>query len=355
MHEREKMKRECSYIELFYLVKEWQDLVGSRITKIVVSDELIVFELFKSGGKKSQLNGILPMAWVGEYKYAAPTTPPSFAVQLRKLLEGQVIKKIRLVEGERIVIVECGEYSLVLQLFGKGNVMVLKDGVVCAALRQGSISGLSVRMHESLVIKDKADPRVQTIVRTSDSLSSVLAKTGLGKVYAQEVVLRAGEKSLTKVKSTVTQLFKQKIRACVVKDADSIVDVTPFPLKYYAHYSCESYDSFNAALNAVLSRRVQLLVQERIAQSFDARLQRIKSAIAAQELHLKTQKEEAQKNQEYGELLYEHYAVVKEVLEVLQQARKKYSWDEIKSRLKNHPVIKEVDEKNGKVVVELKH
>ena len=67
------------------------------------------------------------------------------------------------------------------------------------------------------------------------------------------------------------------------------------------------------------------------------------------------QKEEVQKNQDWGELLYEQYGVAKEVLEVLQQARKKFSWDEVKVRLKDHPVVKEIDETTGKIVLELLH
>ena len=349
------MKRECSYVELFYLVQEWQDLLGSRISKIVVCDDLIVFELYKSGGKKTQLNVILPVAWVGDYDYSAPLSPPSFAVQLRNLFEGVKIDNISLVEGERIIVIDCKDYVLCLQLFGKGNLFVLKDGVVHAAFRQGSIFGVDVRVNHSFTFEKKIDPRKQKIVRSDEPLINMLTKIGLGKLYAQEVLLHAGDKKIAKVRDEVKSLFSQKVHACVVLDNGRVVDITPFSLKYYSQYTCDSFSFFNEAINSVMQKRVQLLAQERVSQSFDARVQRVKSAIAAQELHLEVQKVEAQKNQEFGELIYENYNAVKEVLEVLQQARKKYSWDDIKSRLKNHPVIKEVDENKGKIVVELKH
>ncbi len=348
------MKRECSYIELWYLVQEWQDCIGSRISKVVVTDTLVIFELYKSGGKKFQLNIMLPIAWMGDFSYQAPLTPPSFAAQLRKIIEGARVEEIRLVKGERMIALKCNEFEIVIQLFSKGNVFVLKEGIIQASLRQGSVGGCAVRTGDTFVIEEKQDPLDCKLPRVKTGLKETLAKIGLGKTYAQEVLLRSGDR-VTKVKAEIKKLFAQKAKACVVRSENKIIDITPFPLQHYAQYECDSFDSFNAALHSVMQRSSELIAQERVAQAFDAKVQRLTSAISAQELHLAEQKVEAQKNQELGELMYENYNTVKEVLDVLQQARKKYSWDEIKSRLKNHPIIKEVDEKKGKIVVELKH
>ena len=348
------MKRECSYIELWYLVQEWQEGIGARITKVAVTDTLIVFELYKSGGKKFQLNIMLPLAWMGEFSYQAPLTPPSFAAQLRKIIEGARIEEVRLVKGERMIVLKCDTFEIVIQLFSKGNVFVLTEGIIRASLRQGSVGGCSARTGDPFIIEEKTDPRDCKLPRTKTELKEALAKIGLGKTYAQEVLLRSGEK-VTKVKPEIKKLFAQKTKACVVRSENKIIDITPFPLQHYAQYECDSFDSFNAALHSVMQHSSELIAQERVTQAFDAKVQRLKSAITSQELHLAEQKIEAQKNQELGELMYENYNTVKEVLEVLQTARKKYSWDEIKSRLKNHPIIKEIDEKKGKIVVELQH
>ena len=44
---------------------------------------------------------------------------------------------------------------------------------------------------------------------------------------------------------------------------------------------------------------------------------------------------------------------VSSVLESLKEARKKYSWKDIKEKLKGHAVVKEVNEKENTVSIEL--
>ncbi len=324
------MKREYSYVELTYLIKEWQNWIGARISRIVMAGEQLSFELYKTGGNKTNLNVLLPMAWTGKYSVAAPLTPQSFCAQLRKLLEGKKIKEILLVKGERIILVELGEYTLVLQLFAKGNVIVLKDSEVVAALRRA----------DKLEIKEKEDPAA------SKTKNAAIITGMIGKLYAKEAL---------QSKITLKKLFGKKIQPCVVKDKESVVDIVPFPLAAYKQYACENYESYNEAVNAAMKKRTELLAAESVEKSFDAKIQRLKNIITAQEIHLEKQKQEVQQKQEAGELIYENYSSVKEILDVLQQAHKKFTWEEIRAKLKNHKVIKNIDEKKGKIIIELSH
>ena len=56
---------------------------------------------------------------------------------------------------------------------------------------------------------------------------------------------------------------------------------------------------------------------------------------------------------EKGELIYHKYNLIKEVLDEINKASKKYSWKEIKEKLKEHKIIKEVNEKERKIIIEL--
>ena len=62
---------------------------------------------------------------------------------------------------------------------------------------------------------------------------------------------------------------------------------------------------------------------------------------------------EEKESREKGESIYHNYQLIKEVLEELNKASKKYSWKEIKEKLKEHKVIKEINEKDRKVLVEV--
>ena len=52
-------------------------------------------------------------------------------------------------------------------------------------------------------------------------------------------------------------------------------------------------------------------------------------------------------------MIYHNYGLINDVLGEINKAAKKYSWKEIKEKLKNHKIIKEVNEKEKKIVVEI--
>lgn len=334
------MKRELAYVELTYLVKEWQVWIGARIAKIVVAGDVCSFELYKSGGLKTSLVFFPPLLWMGEYHVTSPLAALSFTLQLRKLLEGRIVRGISLVSGERLVLFDVGDFRVVFQLFGRGNMFVLDKGIVVAVLRQGGV-GVKARIGEALVVEEKVDPR--DCIPSSLSVENLL-KIGLGKTYAQEALVVG-----------VRALFEQKSEPCIVWNDGVVMDVTPFPLSVYKKFRCENYCSYNSAIDIAMQRGAQEVNEERIRQSFTAKLEKVRSSLASQELHLEVQKKEVIENQKYGELIYENYGKVKEVLDILRDVRKKLSWDEIKKKLAGHDFIKEVDEKKGKVVLELFH
>ena len=61
----------------------------------------------------------------------------------------------------------------------------------------------------------------------------------------------------------------------------------------------------------------------------------------------------AEEESKKAELIYNNYQLVNEILSEIKKARDKYSWSEIKEKLKGHKIIKEVDAKEKKIVVEL--
>jgi len=64
-------------------------------------------------------------------------------------------------------------------------------------------------------------------------------------------------------------------------------------------------------------------------------------------------KKEGHEARQKGELIYHNYSLIKEILEEINKASKKYSWKEIKEKLKEHKIIKEVNDKERKLIVEI--
>ena len=62
---------------------------------------------------------------------------------------------------------------------------------------------------------------------------------------------------------------------------------------------------------------------------------------------------EIKENTSIAELMYNKYQVIEDVIHQINSARKKYSWKEIKDKLKGNKVIKEINEKESKLVIEI--
>ena len=75
--------------------------------------------------------------------------------------------------------------------------------------------------------------------------------------------------------------------------------------------------------------------------------------IGLQEKQIKKWERESEESKRKGELIYEKYPIFKEIVDELKKAQEKYSWDEIKKKLKGHKHIKEVNSKEKSVLVEV--
>ena len=67
---------------------------------------------------------------------------------------------------------------------------------------------------------------------------------------------------------------------------------------------------------------------------------------------LKLEKDEKE-NREKGEQLYSNYQLISEVLLQIRKALEKYSFDEIKEKLKGHKLIKNLNSKDKTITIEL--
>jgi len=59
------------------------------------------------------------------------------------------------------------------------------------------------------------------------------------------------------------------------------------------------------------------------------------------------------KEREKGDLIYQNYELVNDIITELRKASKKYEWNEIERRLKGHKTIKSVNSKDKTVEIEI--
>lgn len=369
------MKQEITSLELHYLVKELQQLVGARIDKIFEqSDDKreFLFVFHKTGAGKSMLRIKLPgIVYLTESKQAFPDTPPGFCVFLRKHLGNSRIKEIRQHGFERILEIvfdtKEGDAILVCELFSKGNMILIEENRRVKGLlesqnwesrtvRGGTIYEYPPEQVNTLRIS--APDFHKTITSSAlDSIVKVLAiELGLGGAYAEELCLRAGidksrkqfsEEKLIVLYNELKKLLDEKTKANLVDG-----EIVPFEMMLHAQHERKDFESFNSALDSVLSDKVVSATEQKEQKEKKTKHDKVKVVIEKQQERLAELEKGIVENQRSGEVIYEHYQEIKELLEKFNSDRKKLGWEELRKIYEGHKLVKELDEKKGLIVVD---
>ena len=214
------------------------------------------------------------------YVLEKPQKPPNFCMALRKHLRNGKIKGIRQHEFERIIIIEVrekeGNVQLISELFGEGNIILVdQENKILQALTYRRMRDRNVLRGEVFQQPPSSgrNPLKQNRqdfnqIRELGQLEIVRALTkflSIGGHYAEEILLRAevdkkapcdslAERELDRIFDQLQHILSiisaGNVEPCVVIGREGEwIDVTPLPLKKYAHFSQKRYETFDEALD----------------------------------------------------------------------------------------------------------
>ena len=366
------VKKGLSSFEIRFLVGELDSLKNARVDKVYKTERKgLLLQLHRPGiGKALLLISAPGFMYITSSKGETPEKPSGFCMLLRKHLSNSRIEGISQIGSERIVrILFRGkeQRSLIVELFSKGNILLCdEDDKILGAAEQISWSEREVRT--GYIYKMPAarpDPfgmgiwEIHNVLEGSDSSELVKALAisfGLGGVYAEELCARAGvdkkkfpkELSRAEVKrlfTAISGLRREKPKPNAVIKAGKTIDIVPVELKYYGDCEKKAFKTYSEALDSALEKEAATLENPEIA--------RIKKMIAKQEEYIASLAEAEAENRRKGELIYEKYIMLKEILEEAKEARKNHALKDIRKRLKQGIVVRSVDEANAKISIEL--
>ncbi len=352
------MKYETTSLDLYYLVREFQELVGARVDKFYEQSEdkkEFLFVFHKTGAGKLMLRIHLPnLAYLTDYKQTFPDTPPGFCMFLRKHLGNGRIKEVRQKGFDRILEIvfdtKEGVRILICELFSKGNmVLVDEEYRIKGLLESQNWEARTIRggvkyeyPPEQLITPSISEEQLKEII--SKSKMDLIVKTfavdlGLGGLYAEELCKRAGigndkkkldDKEIRKLYVELKKLFDERIKANEIND-----EIVPFDLMLSSDKK-DYYESFSKALDDNLSIKAAGAAEEKVAKEKQTKHDKVSLVIVKQEQRLKELEQSIIDNQRKGELIYEHYQEIKELLDNINIDRKKMSWEELKRKYKNN-------------------
>ncbi len=340
--------------DLKYAVREMHSYLDGAIfdKAYQTGEEEFLFQFHKSGQGKQMLN-----VKVGEAAYLTrekknTERKSNFAMLLRKHLEQSRIVSLEQKGFERIIEINfSNNLILILELFSKGNIVLVEQGKIAACFDEQAWRDRTVKKgveykypplkHDPFTLDT---PEFQEILQSSKKESvvqSLAVDFGLSGRYAEEVCLRAGvqkkKKSVDvpKLLKQIQALGTQEIKANIVRFGDQII-ANPIDLQIYEDAQKEWFSSFNQALEFCYS-------QEEEKERQTEKKEKVDDLAAKQKEQLEDLEKKAVTYKEIGDLIYANYTALEELLKEI----KKNNWN-VKDKL-----IKELRKPERKVIVNL--
>jgi len=339
------MKKEISALELAYLIKEFQTLRDAKINSIFQPEKReVLLQLFVPGKGKKILR-ILP-----NFIYLTTEKTPTekshgFCMALRKYLTNARLRKVQQVGSERVIefYFETKEkkFILITELFSKGNIILCTEKYKILNLieshtwkdRELKVGLIYTAPKKDINFFDLSISSLKKILQSEKSLVKKLASDlGLGGVYAEEICLLTTldktqtmikEKDVATILNTINKLTSKKTEALVVYQGKEIVDVVPFPLKFYEGLETKKFDDYNSALYFVLGTQLKSQLEIQKTAEHEKKITKINNVIKKQEERIEEIQKTIEQTEHKAEALYTHYKLVQEILEELKKARKK--------------------------------
>jgi len=350
--------KQLSSFDIKACVRELKELEGGKVEKVYhhPPDEIRIriyagrkVDLVIEAGKRIHIT---------KFPKQSPRFPSAFAMLLRKHLEGARVKKIEQYDFDRVVVIDFergGERKrLVAELFSKGNVVLLdEENRVIMPLKH------TVKVRETYRFPEQRERKDE-----NREVVKVLAMSGLGGLYAEEICLRAGidkkkkyseldEEEIRRIDEEMEKLMNFSPKPQIILKNGDYLDAVPMDLIYYSNYEKKYFETFNDALDDYYSKKLSEM--DEIESGKSEELDRLKRRLEIQNESLSRFREEAELFKKIGDAIYENYQVVEKILEAFRVARQKKSWKEIEEIVKKDEKLKKLvkrlhPEKNGIVV-----
>ncbi len=365
------MKKELSSIEIHFLVREFLELANSKISKIYQPDKKeIVFQFFTSGRGKRFLTIRPPnFVYVSEEKKDSKQTPYGFCMTLRKYLENTFLDNVTQVKSERIIdfLFSAKEenYHLIVEMFSKGNVVLCKeDYTIIQALEHQEWKDRVIKPREiykapirKYNLFEISREELHDLMKSSEKgIAATLATSlGLGGVFSEEILClsnidkskkKLSGKEVDLIYDSLKKIVQMQINPVVIRVGGNVTDAFPFPLGICGNLKQEKIGTFSKGIELLPLDAPKVSPAGKKAEKLRRILEEQKAAIERVSL-------EIEENTKKAETIYNNYGHVKSVLSELLKIREKHSWKEIREKLKDHPTIREIDERDKKVLLRL--
>jgi predicted ribosome quality control (RQC) complex YloA/Tae2 family protein len=315
-----------------------------------------------------------------------PKIPPNFPMLLRKYLKGAVVSDVHQHHFDRIIEIEFQKehkYKLIIELFSKGNIILLdEEGQIILPLKRKLWENRRISSKEEYKypperginpLKAQKEDINELFTNSNTDIIRTLAKSGFGGLYAEEIVLRAevpkkkqaaevDENELNSIYEAMIQVFNplktEEFNPQIVTNNKN--DVLPLNLQIYDDYQKKSFPSYNEAADEFYSSIVGEDIKNVQESIWEAEVGKYEKRLRIQRETLEKFERTVKDSKIKGDLLYSNYQKVQKILDIINDARERYSWLEIikiikdakKKKTEGLDIIESID-KLGNIILNL--
>ena len=280
---------------------------------------------------------------------------------LRKYLKGAIVSDVHQHHFDRIIEIEFQKehkYKLIIELFSKGNIILLdEEGQIILPLKRKLWENRKISSKEEYKypperginpLKVKKEDITELFTNSDTDIIRTLAKSGFGGLYAEEIVLRAKvpkkkqaaeveENELNSIYQAMIQVFNplktEEFNPQIVTNNKN--DVLPLSLQIYNEYQKKSFPSYNEAADEFYSSIVGEDIKNVQESIWEAEVGKYEKRLRIQRETLDKFEKTVKESKIKGDLLYSNYQKIQKILDIINDARERYSWLEIIKIIKN--------------------
>jgi predicted ribosome quality control (RQC) complex YloA/Tae2 family protein len=370
------MKKALSSFDVAAVVKELQAYSGWRIDKAYqpTARHIVLAVRNPRGGKRFIHFRVGEWIYVSKSAGDMPKEPSDFAMMLRKRITNATISGIRQQGFDRIVVIDLRkeeDHQLILELFGKGNAILVKEGLIIQPLTSRAWRHRDVRARRAFefppAIPDPSQLEVPQLLATlsqsdSDLVRTLATKLNLGGTYSEEICRRAGlphgqaareataegAADLIKAIRAVAADARESDRGFIVSKGGKPVDVVPVRLGIYDGHDTEEFASFSESIGEYVRRMpAPPMKKAGTADKRDQELEKLKRKLAQQEKAAISLQNESVAAQAAGDALYAKYG---DIAHTLMMAKDRLSQS---NALDDLPGFVSFDKKKALLIVDV--
>ncbi len=266
------------------------------------------------------------------YPYTA-STPSNLAMYARKHLKGSKVKKVSQQGFDRVITIELENgFSIIIELFAKGNIIITNENKTKHCLRRESWKDREIKPTKEYKYpqSNKLNPKKMTQQEFNeifkiDTIRSLVKNINMSGKYLEEVCRRAKVDKLSKNPSgkEKTMLFKEIKK--LLEEHKPGLQSEPVATKLTIPEDYTPKETLNQAIDDYYSPEENKEI---------ATFPKLEKRLKKQEESLQELKKRAIETKQKGDLIYAHFNELQTMLAKANQLKKQgKTWKEIETEL----------------------